>query len=227
MTDSFSKNNAAISDEQVAAYLREHQNFFSQHPELLAEIELPHNSGSAVSLVEKQVSVLRDRNMDMRHRLNHLLENARENDLIFDKTKRLVLALLQCNDLSSLVDALYHSFDKDFGIHYTRLILFGTNGVNAGPARIESINTAKTAIGKHMKAIKAVSGGIDVKEIEFLFDEDSSNVGSSALTVLSHGNLLGVLAVGNQDPTYYQSSMGTIFLAYIGEVLNRLLPKFL
>ncbi|MFL0801168.1 MAG: DUF484 family protein [Agarilytica sp.] len=227
MTDSFSKNNAAISDEQVAAYLREHQDFFSQHPELLAEIELPHNSGSAVSLVEKQVSVLRDRNMDMRHRLNHLLENARENDLIFDKTKRLVLALLQCNDLSSLVDALYHSFDKDFGIHYTRLILFGTNGVNAGPARIESINTAKTAIGKHMKAIKAVSGGIDVKEIEFLFDEDSANVGSSALTVLSHGNLLGVLAVGNQDPTYYQSSMGTIFLAYIGEVLNRLLPKFL
>ncbi len=227
MTDSFSKNNAAISDEQVAAYLREHQDFFSQHPELLAEIELPHNSGSAVSLVEKQVSVLRDRNMDMRHRLNHLLENARENDLIFDKTKRLVLALLQCNDLSSLVDALYHSFDKDFGIHYTRLILFGTNGVNAGPARIESINTAKTAIGKHMKAIKAVSGGIDVKEIEFLFDEDSANVGSSALTVLTHGNLLGVLAVGNQDPTYYQSSMGTIFLAYIGEVLNRLLPKFL
>lgn len=226
MTDSFSKNHR-LTSEQVAEYLREHQDFFNQHPDLLAELALPHNSGSAVSLVEKQVSVLRERNIEMRQRLNNLLENARENDLIFDKTKRLVLALLECNNLNTLVEALYQSFEKDFGIHYTRIILFGTNGVDGGPARIESINTAKLAVGKHLKAIKAVSGGIDVKEIEFLFDEDANNIGSAALTVLNHGNLLGILAVGNQDPTYYQTSMGTIFLAYIGEVLNRLLPKFI
>ncbi len=227
MTDSFSNNKNAPTQEQVATYLREHLHFFSHYPDLLAELELPHNSGSAVSLVEKQVSILRERNIEMRQRLNNLLDNARENDVIFDKTKRLVLALLECTTLAGVIDALYHSFDKEFNIHYTRIILFGSNGVDAGHARIESINSAKTAIGKHLKAIKAVSGGIDVKEMEFLFDDDAPNVGSSALTVLSHGNLIGVLAIGNQDPTYYRSSMGTLFLAYIGEVLNRILPRFL
>lgn len=227
MSERFSANTEKISHEQVAKYLSEHQNFFSQYPNLLAQLELPHNSGQAISLVEKQVSILRERNIEMRQRLNNLLENARENDQLFNKTKRLVLALLESKTLPDLIQALYYSFDKDFGIHYTRIILFGSNGIDAGEARIESITTAKIAIGKRLNSAKAVTGGIDVKEMEFLFDSDSQNIGSAAMTVLEHGNIFGVLAIGNQDPTYYRSSMGTLFLGYIGEVLNRLLPKHL
>lgn len=227
MSDTFSPKNEKITQEQVAKYLREHRDFFVNDPELLTEIELPHHSGQAVSLVEKQVSILRERNIEMRQRLTNLLENARENDQLFDKTKRLILALLEGQSLSDVIEALYHSFNSDFAIHYTRIILFGSNGVDAGPARIESINTAKNIIGKHLKSIKAVSGGIDVKEIEFLFDVDAPNVGSAAMTVLAYGNIIGVLAIGNQDPTHYRSSMGTLFLGYIGEVLNRVLPKYL
>jgi len=226
MSDSFTSNEQ-LTHERVATFLRENGDFFSQHPELLAEIELPHHSGQAVSLVEKQVSILRHRNIEMRQRLTNLLENARENDKLFDKSKRLVLKLLESNNLSALVEALYQSFEKDFEIHYTRIILFGSNGIDAGPARIESISTAKNVIGKRLKAIEAISGGIDVKETEFLFDEDAPNVGSAAMMVLSHGNIFGLLAIGNQDPTYYRSSMGTLFLGYLGEVLNRLLPKYL
>jgi len=227
MSEPFTPHPEKINDEQVAEYLKANLDFFAKHPDLLTQIELPHHSGQAVSLVEKQVSILRERNMDMRQRLSNLLENARENDALFDKTRRLVLALVESQSLAQLVDALYRGFDKDFGIHYTRIILFGSNGIDAGSARIEGINTARDAIGKRLKSVKAVSGGIDVKEAEFLFDEDSPNIGSAAMTVLSHGQILGVLAVGNQDPNYYRSSMGTIFLAYIGEVLNRLIPKYL
>lgn len=216
-----------ISEEQVAKYLQEHQDFFLRQQELLMNLRLPHDSGKAISLVEKQVSVLRDRNVEMRHRLNDLLDNARANDRLFDKTKRLVLALLECNELGDLVDALYYSFDKEFGIHYTRLILFSNNELSAGPARIETVQTARQHIGKRIQSSRAVSGGMDLKETRFLFDEDASNVGSAAIAVLAHGNPLGVLAIGNQDPDYYRSSMGTLFLGYIAEVLNRLLPKLL
>lgn len=227
MSEPISRSSEKITQEQVTKYLREHKDFFSLNPELLTEIELPHHSGQAVSLVEKQVSILRERNIEMRQRLSNLLENARENDRLFDKTKRLILALLECKDIASSVEAVYHSFEKEFGVHYTRIILFGSNGLDAGPARIDSINNAKAHIGKHLKSVKAVSGGIDMKETEFLFDDDAPNVGSAALTVLAHGNIFGILAIGNQDPTYYRSSMGTLFLAYIGEVLNRTLPKHL
>jgi uncharacterized protein YigA (DUF484 family) len=33
--------------------------------------------------------------------------------------------------------------------------------------------------------------------------------------------------VGNSDPNFYKSSMGTLFLSYIAEILNRVLPNHL
>lgn len=216
-----------IDEDDVYRYLRANLNFFENRPDLLTELKLPHESGPAISLVERQVSILRERNIEMRHRLSNLLDNARDNDRLFDKTKRLVLALLECNELGDLVDALYYSFDKEFGIHYTRLILFSSADLNCGPARLDTTIHAKEFIGKRFKAGKAVGGGLDIKETDYLFDQDSSNIGSAALAVLMHGSPLGVLAIGNQDPNYYSSGMGTLFLSYIAEVLNRLLPKYL
>ena len=49
--------------EQVAAYLRAHKDFFVEHEALLADITIPHETGKAVSLVERQVVVLRERNI--------------------------------------------------------------------------------------------------------------------------------------------------------------------
>lgn len=227
MSSPFTTVSDKISSDVIAKYLREHPDFFLNQPDLLTELTLPHESGPAVSLVEKQVAILRERNMEMRQRLSRLLDNAKQNDALFDKTKRLVLSLLESKDLASVVEALYDSFNKDFGIHFTRLILFGSNGLNAGPARIESISKAKLAIGDRLRAIRTVSGGINLSEYEFLFDDDASHIGSAALTILSHGNIIGVLAIGNQDPNHYHSSMGTLFLGYIGEVLNRILPRHL
>ena len=43
---------------------------------------------------------------------------------------------------------------------------------------------------------------------------------------LVNGGPLGVLAIGSHDPEYYKSSMGTVFLTYVSEVLNRVLPRY-
>jgi len=227
MSESPIKPREKVSEEQVAQYLKDNPDFFQNHQDILSDLDLPHNSGGAISLVERQVSILRERNMDMRHRLSDLLDNARENDRLFDKTKRLILALLECNDLGDIVDALYYSFDKEFNIHYTRLILFGNNSTPVSEARVVSIHDAKDHIGKRMQQPNVVSGGMNIKECEFLFDHDAPNIGSAALAVLHHGSPIGLLAIGNQDPNYYRSSMGTLFLGYIGEALNRLLPKYI
>ncbi|ABD79500.1 DUF484 family protein [Saccharophagus degradans] len=223
-----SNRDASITDQRVAEYLAENPDFFVKHSRLLGELELPHDSGKAVSLVERQVSVLRDRNMDMRQRLSNLLDNARENDRLFEKSKRLVLALLECNDLGDLVDALYYSFDKEFNIQHTRLIIFGNHQtVPSTAARIENLHVARDVIGRRIKSPKAVSGGIKDDECKFLFDKDAPHIGSAAMSVLIHSKPLGVLAIGNEDPKFYHSGMGTIFLGYIAEVLNRLLPKYI
>ncbi len=217
-----------LEPEQIEAYLREHPDFFEQHQDLLAEISLPHESGSAVSLVERQVSILRERNIDMRNRLSKLLDNARDNDKLFDKSKRLVLSLIEGQDMGDIIDALYYSFDKDFNIHYTSLILIGNaDKIPSSQARIVSIGEAREQVGTLLKNSRAVCGTLGAKEMKFIFGEHASEIGSVATVPLIHGSVFGLLSVGNRDPHYYRSSMGTLFLSYIAEVLNRLLPKYL
>jgi len=217
-----------LSPEQVKEYLLENTEFFNQHLDLLTELKLPHDSGAAVSLIERQVSILRERNIEMRHRLSKLLDNARENDRLFDKTKRLVLAMLDCNDLGDLIDAVYYSFDREFKIHYTRIILFGDEQqIPQTAAKVVSLDDARQHLGKRLKSVNPVTGGIDNEEKIFLFDDDADKIGSAAMALLSHGSPLGILAIGNQDPNYYRSNMGSVFLSFISEALNRLLPTYL
>ncbi|WP_413770104.1 DUF484 family protein, partial [Vibrio vulnificus] len=87
----------------VAAYLEAHPDFFVEHEELLATMRIPHRRGDTVSLVEHQMKILRERNIEMPHRLSHLMDVARDNDRLFDKTRRLILALMDASTLEDLV----------------------------------------------------------------------------------------------------------------------------
>ena len=63
-----------LSDQAVLNFLRQSPDFFLRHPSALSELSLPHESGQAVSLIERQIDILRERNMTMRRRMNELLQ---------------------------------------------------------------------------------------------------------------------------------------------------------
>lgn len=215
-------------DTGVADYLRAHPDFFERHPEVLEQLQLPHQSGAAISLIERQVSVLRERNLDMRQRLNALLATARDNDKLFEKTKRLVLALLEAHQLSEVVDALYHSLAADFDVPFYNLVLLGeATALPASGARVVGLDEAQQSIGALLRGNRAICGILRREELQFLFGDDAARVGSVAAVPLYRGRVFGVLAIGHGDPNHYRSSMGTLFLSYIAEVLNRVCPRLL
>lgn len=87
------------TEQIVRDFLQANPTFLDKNPDILESLSLPHNAGNAVSLVERQVGVMRDRNKEMRKRLDNMLETAHDNDLLFEKTKRLVLNLLEAKNL--------------------------------------------------------------------------------------------------------------------------------
>ena len=91
-----------VTDDQVVKHLQDNPGFFLNHPQLLLSIRLPHDSGNAVSLVEKQVNILRERGIEATKKLKDLTDNARTNDEIFKVTKSLILALLNCNTIEEM-----------------------------------------------------------------------------------------------------------------------------
>ncbi|WP_347902676.1 DUF484 family protein [Pseudomonas purpurea] len=208
----------------VAAYLEAHPDFFVDHEDLLATLRLPHQRGDTVSLVERQMKILRERNIEMRHRLSHLMDVARDNDRLFDKTRRLILALMDASSLEDVVISVEDSLRQDFQVPFVSLILFSDEAMPVG--RWVSSADAHKAIGGLLSEGKSVSGSLREHELDFLFGEEQrQQIGSTAVVTLSHQGLYGVLAIASRDPQHYKSSVGTLFLSYIAEVMGRVLPR--
>ena len=212
-----------LTEEQVKQYLSENGDFLQRNPDMLDHLHIAHASGSAVSLVEKQVSILRERNIDMRHRLKALTTNARENDKLYDQTRKLVLSLLDAGSLDELYEAFMQAMSTDFKVDYASMILFGEPGAESA-CRIEDPTAAREQIGALLKGRKPVCGVLRMEERAFLFP-DAGEVGSAALMPITNGKEQGLIAVGSADANRYTTNMGTLFLTHIADVIQRLLPR--
>lgn len=222
------KNSDALTEDQVATYLSQNPDFFLQRDDLISGLELPHKPGQAVSLIERQVSVLRDRNQQSRQQISQLLESARKNTEIFEKCRKLVLALIEAQDTNPFFTELESSLITDFKCSAYSLLLFGntTHELNHFTSCL-SLESAKSQIQKILESKGPVLGPLRQEHQNFLFKDASDKVKSAAvLAINSNHKKFGLLSIGSDNPTYFEPGMGTLFLGFIADSLGRLLPKF-
>ena len=211
-----------IDDDTVVAYLERERGFFERHPEMISKLELPHESGSATSLVERQVSLLRERNIDLRKHLNELVDTAGVNDNVFLKTRTLTLALMDTVDLQGLdqvlATRLIEGFDADHGLCY---VLDWQEPANyqhivGVPANDEP------PIPRLFSQPEPVCGIYRPNEYGALFpDSQLTEPGSVALVPMRLSGLEAILAIGSHDSQRFVPEKGTLFLEYISDVLSR------
>lgn len=216
-----SESRDMLNSDQVADYLREHPDFFLAHGELLTELRVPHATNGAVSLVERQVAVLRERNIELRTRLHRLLDTARENDALFEKTRVLALTLIAAPDLAERVAVLHQQLRELFGSERVSLLLFTDRA--PGEARAVDLGDAQARIPALMKGRRAVAGVLRPDEVQYLFGD--TEVQSAAVIPLFLDRPLGLLAIGASDVQHFRSSMDTLFISFVGDVLARLLAR--
>lgn len=217
---------SVINASDVAEYLAQHPDFFMQHKPLLEVMAVPHESGRAISLIERQTSLLRDRNQQLTVHLSDLIDTARHNDSQFDKTKRMVLSLLDSATLDDVAVALEESLCRDFYGDETSLVLFSDRPLNVNNLRILPRATAGV-IEPLMTTNLPTCGQLQLIENRFLFEDAAVKVQSAAVIPLVKGETIGLLAIGSYDPYYFQSSQGTLFLSYVGEVLSRVASRIM
>ena len=210
-------------------FLRDNGDFLQRNPDLLDHLHVSHASGSAVSLVEKQVSVLRERNVDLRHRLNDLTARARDNDKLFEQTRALVIKLLEADSVAELYRAFSESMRTGFELEFATMILYGDNA-DEQDYRVETAEQTQASIGALLSGQKAVCGALRKEEFSYLFARDGSTHqfhqgGSAAIVPLNDGAQLGLIAIGSSDANRFTSDMGTLFLSHIADVVLRLLPR--
>src|SRR3977135_3101278 len=87
---------AEAEEESIAAYLRRNPDFFERHQAVLARLRLPHaRGGTTISLVERQIEVLREEQAAVENKLAELVRVARANDAISERLHRFTRRLLQ------------------------------------------------------------------------------------------------------------------------------------
>jgi len=216
------------SETQVIEYLRTNPDFFVTHEYLLNELRVPHKSGAAISLGERQVQVYREHRDELKQQLNELISVARENDSHFDKSKRLLLNLLEVKSLDEIEIVVNEAFKNDVNIDFSSIVLFGdSSDYPVSDVNVMTHEQAKEHLGNIIENSRAVCGQFSEQEMSHLFPSDMDKVGSAAVIPLRNGELLGLFCLGSKDPGHFDSSMGSLFLSYISDFISRILPNLL
>jgi len=216
-----------VSEDQVITYLRNHPDFFQQHSHLLSELHLRHESGGAVSLVERQVAILRERNMVMRRRMNELMHTAKYNDELFAKTRTLTLELLHVNSWHELNEVLATYVLTDFHADFVCCHLAASAGA-IPPVSLDHLesHTGELPHARFVRGAYPICTTLRMEELGSLFPSVShSGEGSAVLAPLILEAPSGCLAIGSRNPRAFTPDMDTLFVTYIAEVLSRVVQR--
>lgn len=218
--------NVELSEQEVIAYLEKHPDLLQKHDALLEIMQVPHNAGSGmISLIERQVAVLREKNSSQEERLNVLINNARINEELTEKLHRYSLHLSSTNVLADLVQGASEDLRKLFDIDAVSIhIKPEYQGENLQTSNLS--DKAYTAILDTMGTEPcSCHSELDDELMVSLFGEEASRLKSCALLALDAPHRIGLIALGSSDQSRFTPAMGTLILTRLGEQFSAALKR--
>ena len=221
-----------LSDEAVSEFLSENPEFFERNSQLLQSLRLPHASGGTVSLVERQVSVLRQRDLKLERQLKELIDVARDNDVLSAKIHELSLQLLVAPDMAATVMVIEEAMRAAFSADHAVLVLFGNpdsiNDINAGRflRGLRREDESLAPFSTFLDSNGPRCGQIRDAQLEFLFHNEAGDVGSVAMIPLGPKSQIGFLAIGSNDAKRFHPGMSIDFVSRVGELVTEALKRY-
>lgn len=215
-----------LDEDIVAEYLQAHPDFFERHDVLLSSMKIPHRTGGAVSLVERQVATLRQKNLQLERKLRDLVEVAHSNDALSDKVHDLATQLLAAGSRAQAVKISEQLLRSSFSVDTAVLVLFETDTVGEferGGRFLRLIERNDRAMGPFRTFLEsgaARCGTIRDSQREFLFGPDADEIGSAALIPLGERAATGFLAIGSRDINYFHPGKSMDFMNRLGDLLG-------
>jgi uncharacterized protein len=216
-----------LQAQDIAQYLADHPDFFDQHPELLSGMQLPHpHNGQAISLVERQSLMLRERIKALEMRVAEMVRHGQENDAIADKLVNWARALLLETDAAALPGTLIAELRRVFDVPYAGLRLWNAAPVVADQECAQPVESDTISLANSMR-VPFCGSNVGFEAASWI-EDDGASVQSLAMVPLRVGadpETFGLLVLGSADKDRFQITMGTAFLERIAELASAALAR--
>lgn len=213
----------AFTAQDIAAFLQEHPGFFDEHADVFATMQVPHPHGSrAISLGERQILTLRERNRELEWRLNELVRNATANESIGTHVAKWCSRLLSENDAQRVPGEIALGLAEQFELNHVAMRLWDLSELPAtgyGEPVSQDIRT-------FTDSLKTPYCGTDTAfEAAGWLDSKPKSLALVPLRLEADGAAVGLLVLGSDDPDRFNPEMGTAFLESIGQLASAALHR--
>jgi hypothetical protein len=217
-----------ISAAQVAAWLREHPDFFHDHEDVLDVLRIPHpQTGGTVSLLERLVQRQRERYQDLEQRQGDMLKAARDSENVVHRLHHMALELMMCDSLDDVVATCNSLLRGDFKADSVVLRLIGRGEARDGLHFIDPDDKYLKQLATVFRKRQPVCGRLRPRQQTFLFGAAGADIKSAVLIPLYDAREIGVLALGSGNEARFYPGMGTLFITQLGELVARALSRHL
>lgn len=216
---STSPETASLEAADIAAWLQEHPDFFEQYPQILALMQVTHaGTSGAVSLIERQVSVLREQNKSLERKLVELVQIARSNEQLSRQLHDFASELLGTKSMSDVIAVAQDKIRELFNTDFVALRLLDAVSDDFTIAMDEE--SLEGLFDELLINNKPVCGRLHVQQSEFLFAGNAGEIKSAALIPLHAAGPLGLLALASRNAQQFSPSMGGLFLTHLGDLVS-------
>ncbi len=216
-----------MKSDEVAQYLQDNPQFFEDYADLMSRVVIPHpHGGRTISITERQMLSLRDKNRQLEAKLGELLQFGEENDVISEKMHRLGVAVIAAGTFQSVIHTLNFHLRDDFAVPHFALRLWSRPENTSELPEFAGVSQELQTFSETLN--HPYCGSTAGFETASWFGAAAPHVRSQGLIALRNGGgTIGMIALGSEDPQRFYSGMGTLYLERLGEMASAALARVL
>lgn len=208
-----------FSADDVARFLQENPDFFTDHASLFADLRVPHpHQASAISLGERQILTLRARTRDLEWQLSGLIHNASGNERISKLLIDWCATLLAEDDAHRIPELIVHGLAHLFDLPDIALRLWDLPRLPSSSPAAQPVSA--TILNETLERTEPWCGPANGHEPAEWLPHPAASLALLPLKIGTPAQTIGLLVLGSPDAARFTTDMGTDFLQTIASLAS-------
>lgn len=214
-----------LTDNDIIGYLRSNPDFFIRHPEQLEALKVSNKNGSVASLANHQVNVLKERNSNLKTKLNELLTYAAENERLMSQVFELSLQLSQISHIANVTKHFAKFVKKSFNADMFKIVIPEYESLETMSSVLalneDKENSFYAIFKEFIHNNTPICGRLKQDKLEFVFGKKAEEIGSSVILPIGDNAKKGLLVFASFDENRFHPEMSTDLLSRLCDILER------